>query len=548
MNSSKLQKYILILIPVLFLFYSAPSALDYLFFHADEKRYTDAVVFMMEKGDCFTPYQADGETPRFKKPIITYWVLMSGFRLFGISPFGARLFFWLTGALLVLISYFMAYSLFKNRKTAVLTAFIVASNPLVLMSASRTIPDILLVTFLTVSAWGFIEIMVSDKPARRFYWMAYLGAALAFETKGIPAAAFAGLSMLFLAVNPWRRVGPGKLLKPLPIVVSLVVALSWFIIMYVLHGSAYLDVFFADQVGERVSSKFAQVFGNGMLGIVNLVLFFVPWVLMVVLKPKKVRAVVAASGRQDKAILGFILGWILLIVVMAASVFKFYDRYILPGIPLIAMALAYLIDNSVVRARKAVLAVFGGINLVALLLALGYQVFISFNILWFVLLLVIALVNLCYFLGLIKNIRAEVIIANLIMMIYFSGHVLLSSVLMPVPAKQLVVSISNLLEEKNDPVYVYGHIGIPANVRVQSGGALNIVSMDSVYIMPANPNHLIAFKENERHLLDLSGYDIYPGSETLAAVPVNKFPGKLVKLITDAKKNGKKYLIGKPRK
>jgi 4-amino-4-deoxy-L-arabinose transferase-like glycosyltransferase len=54
---------------------------------------------------------------------------------------------------------------------------------LVLISASRSIPDILLVLFLTVSAWGFLEILVSVEPRKRYYWMAYLGAALAFEPK-----------------------------------------------------------------------------------------------------------------------------------------------------------------------------------------------------------------------------------------------------------------------------------------------------------------------------------------------------------------------------
>jgi hypothetical protein len=58
---------VLLAAPLLFLLFSAPSALDYVFHYPDEKYYTDAVLQMMEKGDIFTPYQADG-TPRFKKP------------------------------------------------------------------------------------------------------------------------------------------------------------------------------------------------------------------------------------------------------------------------------------------------------------------------------------------------------------------------------------------------------------------------------------------------------------------------------------------------
>ena len=48
-------KLVLLAAPLLFLLFSAPSALDYVFHYPDEKYYTDAVLQMMEKGDLFTP-------------------------------------------------------------------------------------------------------------------------------------------------------------------------------------------------------------------------------------------------------------------------------------------------------------------------------------------------------------------------------------------------------------------------------------------------------------------------------------------------------------
>ena len=68
----------------------------------------------------------------------------------------------------------MTKSLTGNKHISATAAFITASNPLVLMSASRSIPDILLVLFLTISAWGFIEIMIRENPGKRYYWMAIL--------------------------------------------------------------------------------------------------------------------------------------------------------------------------------------------------------------------------------------------------------------------------------------------------------------------------------------------------------------------------------------
>jgi len=103
MAKSGIHSWTHILIPFLFLIYTAPGALDYLFFFPDEKYYTDSVIQMMEKDDCFTPYQADG-SPRFKKPIVTYWVLMASYKMFGVSRISSRLFFWLAGAALVLVT------------------------------------------------------------------------------------------------------------------------------------------------------------------------------------------------------------------------------------------------------------------------------------------------------------------------------------------------------------------------------------------------------------------------------------------------------------
>jgi 4-amino-4-deoxy-L-arabinose transferase-like glycosyltransferase len=500
---------------------------------------------MMEKDDCFTPYQSDGETPRFKKPIVTYWVLMSGCKLFGVSPFGSRFFFWIAGALLVAVSYFMANSLMKNKRVAELTAFVVASNPLVLMSASRSITDILLVLFLTVSAWGFLEIVVRENPSKKFYWMAYLGSALAFETKGIPAAAFAGVSMLFLLLNPWKRIAFKKLLEPVSMVVSIGVALSWFVLMFLVHGSGYLDAFFADQVGDRVSSKVVQVLGNGVLGIVNLVMFLIPWVILSFSKPKELRSSIRKGDTNLKVILGFVGTWILLIVLMAASVFKFYDRYVLPVIPLLAMGLAYSLIHSKTRFQKPILNVFIALNLFVLLIAVWYLLFVAFHAILFMGAVVCGVLFSLYFGGFLKRISKEILIANGLLLLYFSVHVLMYPILTPVPAKQLSVELEKLLKNDQEEVYVYGHVGIPANVRVQSRGQLNIVSMDTVYTLPENPNHLIVFRESEANRLNLENYDIFPGSKTFAEVPLEEMPLFLRKLIVDLQTKGKKYCIGR---
>lgn len=547
MQKKGLQKYAFYLIPILFLLYSAPSALDYVFHFPDEKYYTDAVIHMMDKGDYFTPYAVD-ETPRFKKPIITYWVVMSSYKLFGVSQFSSRLFFWLAGAFLVAITFLMAKSLSGNREIATAAAFITAANPLIYLSASRSIPDILLVLFLTISAWGFLEIMLSENRKKKFYWMAYLGAALAFETKGLPAAAFAIASMLFLVLNPWKKIPFEKLFEPVSLLVSIVVALSWFVIMHFEHGSVYLNSFFADQVGERVSSKSGQIFGNAALGIVNLVAFLIPWIIILFSKPKKLKNYVTGSEKSTKAIFGFILLWVVLVILMAGAVFKFYDRYLLPVIPLISVFIAMVLIQSKTSFKKPVFFVFLILNLISLTINILYAFFIHADTILIIGTIFSILIIGAYFLKAFKTISFEVLIANAFLLLIFSAFILMYPLLMPNPGKQLVENLEKNGATKNENIYVYGNIRAASNIRIHCNNKLSVISMDTVFSLPHELNHYLVFNQKEKDLLNLKNYEIKKGSEEWSRLPIGKFPGFMQNTVLGIKNSGTTYLIATPLK
>jgi 4-amino-4-deoxy-L-arabinose transferase-like glycosyltransferase len=539
------RKYSWILIPLLFLLYAAPSALDYVFHFPDEKYYTDAVLQMMDKDDYFTPYKADG-SHRFLKPIVTYWTLIGSYKVLGVSKFSSRVLFWLAGALLTAIVYFMAKSLLKDKKTAFLAAFITAANPLVLMSSSRSIPDILLVLFLTISAWGFLEIMLNENPSKKFFWIAYMGAAFAFETKGLPAVAFAGISFLFLLFNPWQRKTLKQILHPGAVFLAVIVALSWFVIMYIEHGSEFLGSFFADQVGYRVSSKIVQVFSNGFLGIVNLLAFTLPWIIIAFSKPKKLKSFIGSADSKTKAMLGMIAVWVAMVLIMSAAVFKFYDRYLLPVIPLVSLFFAIVITRTETRGTKTALRIFRGLTFFILSVNILYIVFILPDKI-----LILGTTAGILLIGLLaikklKTFTREIILANFILLLFFSVHILLYPLLMPNPGEQLVENIRASQKSGNEQIYVYGNIRAASNIRIHSNHKMNVISMDTVYTLPSNPNHLLVFSPKEEPFLDLSNYDIQPGSEEWSRVPVEKFPDFLQPTVRNLKESGTKYFVAKP--
>jgi 4-amino-4-deoxy-L-arabinose transferase-like glycosyltransferase len=376
--------------------------------------------------------------------------------------------------------------------------------------------------------------------------MAYLGAAFAFETKGLPAAAFAGISFLYLLFNPWQRKTLKQILHPGAVFLAVIVALSWFVIMYIEHGSEFLGSFFADQVGYRVSSKIVQVFSNGFLGIVNLLAFTLPWIIIAFSKPKKLKSFIGSADSKTKAMLGMIAVWVAMVLIMSAAVFKFYDRYLLPVIPLVSLFFAIVITRTETRGTKTALRIFRGLTFFILSVNILYIVFILPDKI-----LILGTTAGILLIGLLvikklKTFTREIILANFILLLFFSVHILLYPLLMPNPGEQLVENIRASQKSGNEQIYVYGNIRAASNIRIHSNHKMNVISMDTVYTLPSNPNHLLVFSPKEEPFLDLSNYDIQPGSEEWSRVPVEKFPDFLQPTVRNLKESGTKYFVAKP--
>ncbi len=388
--------------------------------------------------------------------------------------------------------------------------------------------------------------MISEKPNKRFYWMAYLGAALAFETKGIPAAAFAGASMLYLVLNPWKKIKLKKLIEPYSIIIAILIALSWFIIMYSTHGVTYLESFFNDQIGGRVSSKITQVFKNGGLGIINLIAFFIPWILIAFSKPKQLKIYVTDSNKKLKSIFGFILMWVILIVLMSGAVFKFYDRYILPVVPLVAIFLSIIFVHSITGFKKTIITTLLVLNLIVLVISILYATFILADTILIVGIIISVSILILWLTGFFKTISNEIVIANGVLLLYFSVFIFLYPLLMPNPGKQMVNALKEQGISENTNVYVYGNIRAASNIRIHSKNNFNVIGMDTVYSLPKTPKHFLVFNEKEKDLLDLKNYRVFNGSEEWLRVPVEKFPSFMKGAIINIKKSGTRYFIAKP--
>jgi len=317
-----------------------PFALDFHLHYPDEIYYRDAAVKMLQTGDYLTTYLGSGEL-RFKKPILTYWAVLAGFKLFGVHALGSRFFFLLAGAATVGLTYLLGKTVFGDRKIAGTAALIAASNPILIFAATRSIPDVLLVLTITGSALGFAGLLRDGEQAKKkFLWLLYLGLALAFEVKGLPAVALGGIGILYLRFNPWQRISWKKLLFLPALLVALAIAVFWFVAMWHLHGPAFLDSFLEDQVGTRVTSRLLLVLQNGTVASLLLVGMFLPWVTLAI---PKLKDTVVTAWKENPQFFAFALLWGLAILGMGALTSKFYERYLLPVAPMLALWLAWIL-------------------------------------------------------------------------------------------------------------------------------------------------------------------------------------------------------------
>ena len=350
-----------------------PFALDFHLHYPDEIYYRDAAVKMLQTGDYLTTYLGSGEL-RFKKPILTYWAVLAGFKLFGVHAFSSRIFFLLAGAATVGLTYLLGKIVFGDRKIAGTAALIAASNPILIFASTRSIPDVLLVLTITGSALGFAGLLRDGEQAKKkFLWLLYLGLALAFEVKGLPAVALGGIGILYLRFNPWQRVSWKKLLYLPALLVALGIAVFWFVAMWQLYGPAFLDSFLEDQVGTRVTSRLLLVLQNGTVAALLLVGMFLPWVALAIPKAKDTLVKV---WKENPQFFAFALLWGLAILGLGALTSKFYERYLLPVAPVLALWLAWIVVRGGGLERAKGLKVAAVLLLSLVMVVVGVNVWI----------------------------------------------------------------------------------------------------------------------------------------------------------------------------
>lgn len=365
-----------LILPALLLMFAAglyPLAADFVLFHPDERHYLHAAVTMLETGDHLTPRTAEGDL-RLKKPILPYWCTAAGFRIAGITPLGARLGFLIAGAAIVALAWWGALIAFDSRTAACFAAAAAMTQPALLISAPRSVPDVLLACGVTLSACGFLRIERDGRTTGIALLAAFGGAAMAVMSKGSPGAVFLGFALLFTA---WRRPAlfacdPKRWLGA--VAVCLVIGGSWFAAMAGMHTQELFQQFAHDQFGpNRFVRNPWQAMTQFPLCVGLLAVMSAPWLIAsaAVLRSPALRA---RFWRQPGVAL--LLAWAVMYCALAAMINHVTPRYLLPvaaPLSIVIGGLLHLADANGLRKRLWWVLPIGGVMIACSALVLGMQ-------------------------------------------------------------------------------------------------------------------------------------------------------------------------------
>jgi len=218
-------------------------------YHADENFYIESSLRMVESGDYVTPVYH--EKKRFAKPILYYWMVVSSYKIFGISLSSARLPSVLFGTLSVGLVFLLACRLF-DRRVGLFSAFILPSIYLHFQISRWSTTDMALSFFVLLALYFFVVLFQTNFKKNIYAYLFYLSLGLGFMVKGPPAILIPGLTVFGFLLATKRvnwladlRVGQG-------LIILLIIIMPWFAAMLGMHGEEFKNHIVGNEIKNRL--------------------------------------------------------------------------------------------------------------------------------------------------------------------------------------------------------------------------------------------------------------------------------------------------------
>jgi len=331
----------------------------------DEVFYAQTAKEMAQFNSWMTPYLFG--QPQFEKPVMLYWLLRTGFILFGQTSSAARFFPALFGMIGVIAIYLLGLLGFKDRKKAFLSAVVLMTGGLYIGLSRTVFTDLIFSVFILLSLLAFYWGYVHRKSKAAGIYLFFIFSGLAALTKGPLGALIPFLTVTaFLLVKKeikffFSHHSLGGLF------IFSAISLPWYMLMIKLYGNSFLHEFFYNDhyrrliEAEHICNDRWYFYPLSMIGCIF------PWSLFFLFS---LAAIPRYLKEKENSFYKFLLCWIGVVFAVFQPAHSKLVSYIFPLFPAFAFFIGRFISGSLEQERGKqlfALAVFANIFFIFLI-------------------------------------------------------------------------------------------------------------------------------------------------------------------------------------
>ncbi|OGT40197.1 MAG: hypothetical protein A3F12_07995 [Gammaproteobacteria bacterium RIFCSPHIGHO2_12_FULL_38_14] len=323
-------------------------------FVPDEGRYAEIAREMVATHDYIIPHL--NGIQYFEKPILFYWMTALAIKLFGLNIWSVRSVNACLAWLGILWTYFTARQLY-DRKTGLLSAFIMGTSLLYFVMARMVSLDLSVTVFLSISLYAIL--LNRQNPKQHYYlWIASISSAAAVLTKGL-----IGIVFPILIVSIWLMISKSPGIKRSQLLICsfifLVITLPWHLLAAIKHHEFFYYYFIYQQFLRYTTPGIGHLQPNWFF-IPIILIGFLPWSIFLL------QTLIHHFHRKQPVDIFFLL-WIGIVFVFFSFSKSKLIPYILPIFPPLAILTAhYLTSKNVLGKKNTIL-----LSLLSILLCLS---------------------------------------------------------------------------------------------------------------------------------------------------------------------------------
>lgn len=303
----------------------------------DESKNAEAAREMLVRLDLITP--TFNGVLRTDKPVLHYYFMMLGYKLFGVNAFGARFFSAVSGGFTIAIMYYFIQRFLSNQ-LAWISVGICWAAVFFIQEFHLAVPDPYLIVLVSSGCWCFLAFCQTNQ--NKFLWMMYVSLGLGVLVKGPVAIALTGLSFLIYLVLTkqlqWDVFSRFKVISGAALLVA--IAAPWYVAVHYATDGAWTEGFFLKHNLNRFSNKMEGHGGPFILTWAFVLLGLMPFSFLIF---KSVREVY--HKRKSNHVLLFALVVSLVFIGFFSIAQTKLPNYPMPCYPFLTLLIAFGVEK-----------------------------------------------------------------------------------------------------------------------------------------------------------------------------------------------------------